>query len=262
VAAHLDPEILFVDEVLAVGDAAFQKKCLGKMSEVTNQGRTILFVSHNATAMQSLCSRAILLKDGLLTQDGPFAEVMSEYLVKSADPSTESFWPNQSDAPGNDVVRIRRVSVRPESEQGATNLDPELITVRTPLVIEFEYWNLKPRTLLNLSLLVYTEDGVLAFNTGPVTEPVWQGKPFPVGLFRSVCYMPGDLLNDGLHRLTLLVIENQAHIVYRHEDVLTFEVHEDGASRKGWYGDWPGATRPALRWTTELVSPATALQQR
>jgi lipopolysaccharide transport system ATP-binding protein len=262
VAAHLEPEILFVDEVLAVGDAAFQKKCLGKMSEVTNEGRTILFVSHNAAAMQSLCSRAILLKDGLLVQDGPFVAVMSEYLAKSTNPTTESLWPNQSDAPGNDIIRIRKVSVHSESDHGATNLDAELITVRTPLVIEFEYWNLKPRALLNLSLLVYTEDGVLAFNTGPVTEPVWQGKPFPGGLFRSVCYMPGDLLNDGFHRLTLLVVENQAHIVYRHEDILTFEVHEDGASRKGWYGDWPGATRPALRWTTELVSPAAALQQR
>jgi lipopolysaccharide transport system ATP-binding protein len=260
VAAHLDPEILFVDEVLAVGDAAFQKKCLGKMSEVTNEGRTILFVSHNATAMQSLCSRAILLKDGLLLQDGPFAAVISEYFAKSTNPSTESFWPDQPDAPGNDIVRIRRVSVRPNSDLGTTSLDPELITVRTPLVIEFEYWNLKPRTLLNLSLLVHTEDGVLAFNTGPVSEPVWQGKPFPVGLFRSVCYMPGDLLNDGFHRLTLLVIENQAHIVYRHEDVLTFEVQEDRASRKGWYGDWPGATRPALRWTTELVSQGTLPQ--
>src|SRR5580692_8518224 len=80
VAAHLEPEILFVDEVLAVGDAAFQKKCLGKMSEVTNEGRTILFVSHNAAAMQSLCSRAILLKDGLLVQDGSAATAVRRYL--------------------------------------------------------------------------------------------------------------------------------------------------------------------------------------
>jgi lipopolysaccharide transport system ATP-binding protein len=262
VAAHLEPEILFVDEVLAVGDAAFQKKCLGKMSEVANKGRTILFVSHNATAMQSLCSRAILLKDGLLLEDGPFGTVISQYLARPTGPTTEGFWPNQADAPGNDMVRIRRVCVRPESDKQAASLNPELITVRTPLLIEFEYWNLKPTARLNLSLLVYTEDGVLAFNTGPVNEPVWGGNPFPVGLFRSVCYIPGDLLNDGFHRLTLLFVENQAHIIYRHEDVLTFDVREDGASRKGWYGDWPGATRPALRWSTELVSPAVALPQR
>jgi lipopolysaccharide transport system ATP-binding protein len=174
----------------------------------------------------------------------------------------EGFWRDQADAPGNEFVRIRRVCVRPQSDKEDAILDPERITVRTPIAIEFEYWNLKPKALLNLSLLVHTEDGVLAFNTGTVAEPVWQGNPFPVGLFRSVCYVPGDLLNDGFHRLTLLFVENQGRIIYRHEDILRFDVYEDSASRTDWYGDWPGATRPALRWTTELVSPAAALLQR
>jgi lipopolysaccharide transport system ATP-binding protein len=113
------------------------------------------------------------------------------------------------------------------------------IDVRTAFSIEFEYWNLKPQARLNLSLVVYTEDGTMAFATGPRDEPVWNGKPFPTGLFRSVCHVPGDLLNDGIHRL-LLVVENRAVVIYRYEDVLTFEVKEDISMREGWYGDWPG----------------------
>src|ERR1700683_4313940 len=154
VAAHLEPEILLVDEVLSVGDAAFQKKCLGKMGEVSQQGRTIIFVSHNMVALRSLCTRLIWLEEGRVKEAGDPNDLVSHYLVTHREDNLESLWPNQSDAPGNDVIRIRKVSVHSESDHGATNLDAELITVRTPLVIEFEYWNLKPRALLNLSLQI------------------------------------------------------------------------------------------------------------
>jgi len=127
--------------------------------------------------------------------------------------------------------------------------------------MEIEYWNLKPAARINLSLSIYTEDGVLAFATGPIGEPVWNGKPFPVALFRSACHVPGDFLNDGVHRLSLLVVEDQGRIIYQHEDLLAFEVHEDARTREGWLGDWPGATRPMLRWTTEMVSSVSATER-
>ena len=256
VAAYLETEVLFVDEVLSVGDGEFQKKCLSKMQGVGDEGRTVFLVSHNLTAIQRLCRKVFWLEQGKIVLSGNAREVVGAYLSEASTAVTEREWPEPQNAPGNEKVRLRSARVRPV-EQGTT----DEISVRTPFVIEFEYWNLKPEARLNLSLVVYTEDGTMAFNTGPAREPIWNGKPFPVGLFRSVVHVPADLLNDGVHRLLLLVVENGATVVYRHEDLLTFEVRDDVSIRRGWYGDWPGAMRPMLQWTTELLSPVTAEQK-
>jgi lipopolysaccharide transport system ATP-binding protein len=254
VAAHLEPEILFVDEVLAVGDAAFQKKCLGKMSEVAKQGRTIIFVSHNTVAMQSLCSRAVWLGEGLVLQDGRAESVISAYLAKSAKPPNKGFWPNRNDAPGNDMVRIRRISIHLDDGNAALkDLDAGTITVHTPVVIRFEYWNLQPGAALSLSLHFYDETGTRAFATFPLHESLWNGRAFPVGLFCSSCHIPGDLLNAGTYRVQLLVVRDQAFEVFNMEDAFVFEVQEARFDTVKWYGKIPGVVRPALKWSTELV---------
>ncbi|MCM1566113.1 MAG: Wzt carbohydrate-binding domain-containing protein, partial [Dehalobacter sp.] len=113
VAAHLDPEILIVDEVLAVGDAEFQKKCLGKMSDVAGEGRTVLFVSHNMVSMRNLCSRTMLLKDGKIVNAGPTDEIISDYLHVYQRPS--EFIPNEDQRLGNHRIRIQDFSVEPAS---------------------------------------------------------------------------------------------------------------------------------------------------
>ncbi|MBA2671432.1 MAG: hypothetical protein H0U67_13760 [Gemmatimonadetes bacterium] len=130
-------------------------------------------------------------------------------------------------------------------------MDP--ITIRTPFVVEFEYWTLRPGLRLNLSLHLFNEQGVLIFNTTSVHEPVWHGKPFPEGLFRSVCSVPGDLLNDGLHRLEILVVRDEGTVLYRSEDILIFDVQNVVEQTTGWHGRWPGAVHPRLPWRTELV---------
>jgi lipopolysaccharide transport system ATP-binding protein len=248
VAAHLEPEILFVDEVLSVGDAAFQKKCLGKMSDVARQGRAIVFVSHNMTAVQSLCDRVLWLDKGLVRQDGPAGSVMSAYLAQTLQHVGEFFWPDPKDAPGNDVVRIRKARVRPENHKGTVSSEPELITVRTPLVLEFEYWVLQ-ELRLSLSLVVFSEDGSRAFNTFPQCEP----ELLPVGLFRTCCHIPGDLLNDGNYRIQLIVVKDQSEEVFNIEDALVFEVHDARLVNVRWHGKIRGAVRPMLDWTTEPV---------
>ncbi|MDQ3849119.1 MAG: ABC transporter ATP-binding protein [Actinomycetota bacterium] len=253
VAAHLEPDILVVDEVLAVGDAEFQKKCMGKMGDAARSGRTVLFVSHNMTAIESLCSRAIWLEEGRCVADGAPSEVISRYLTTSFSALTERLWPEPQDAPGNDRVRLRSARVRPE---GGHPEDPVFVT--TPFVVEFEYWNLRPGAHLNLSLHVYNEQGVKIFNALPMEERVWQGRPFPPGLFRDVCHVPGNLLNDGLHRIELMVVEDSAHLVHHMEDVLMFEVRDVGDTREGWYGEWEGAVRPRLGWETHYEGPVTA----
>jgi lipopolysaccharide transport system ATP-binding protein len=247
VAAHLEPEILLVDEVLAVGDAAFQKKCLGRMGDAARAGRTVIFVSHNMTAVLGLCSRAIWLHQGRVLQDGPPAAVVAAYLQSAAANRSEQTWAEYATAPGNDKVRLRRVAVLPSLDH------PLPITTGTPLQLEFEYVNLHHGALLNLSLHVYNKVGIMVFNAVPVLEPVWQGRPMPRGVFRDICFIPGNLLNDGVHRVELLVVQNGTDVILRIDDVLVFDVHDTPENRSGWFGDWAGAVRPLFPWATELL---------
>src|SRR5688572_13379681 len=190
VASHLEPEILVVDEVLAVGDAAFQKKCLGRMGEVSREGRTVLFVSHNLVALQSLCKRAVWLDGGRLVADGESSKVVSAYIEQTFSAVDALVWEDPATAPGNDKVRIRKVAVGSLAPDGS-----DAISIRTPFALEFEYWNLEPGAHLNLSVIVAREDGQVVYNAAPIEEPNWHGRPYPEGLFRSRCFVPGDLLN-------------------------------------------------------------------
>lgn len=244
VAAHLEPEILLVDEVLAVGDAQFQKKCLGKMGSVARAGRTVVFVSHNLVAVESMCDRVIWLERGRIQQSGAPKPVITDYLRAHVSAQTERRWEGPEGAPGSDSVRLRAARVRPAD---GTPADP--VDVRTPIRLEFEYWNLRPGIRLNLSVHVYNEQGVLLFNAGPHEEP----EPRPAGLYRDVCAIPKDLLNDGTHRIELMVVEDLTRVLSKHPDLLTFDVRDTTELRGGWHGEWAGAVRPILEWTVERM---------
>ena len=136
VAAHLEPEILLVDEVLAVGDAEFQKKCLGRMEELGGTGRTVLFVSHSMPSVLRLCPRVILLDGGNVEADGPAAESVEAYFSSGAAAGAERRWSCPEEAPGDEVVRLK--SVRVVSEGGETTAE---IDIRRPVGIEVEHWN-------------------------------------------------------------------------------------------------------------------------
>ncbi len=248
VAAHLEPEILIVDEVLAVGDAAFQKKCLGKMTEVAGGGRTVLFVSHNLPAVQGLCSKVIRLHGGTVAAEGDPGTIISEYLQSVASINTDQTWPDMETAPGNKAIRLHKAQIRAEA---ATPDSP--ITTSTPIAVEFEYWNLKPGARLNLSVKVENSQGYLVFNTASLHEPTWNGKPFPEGLFKSTFQIPGDLLNDGWHKIDVMFVEDVQTSAYVKENVLAFDVIDSGVGRGDWYGKWPGVVRPLLNWSTEYL---------
>jgi lipopolysaccharide transport system ATP-binding protein len=249
VAAFLETDILVVDEVLAVGDSEFQRKCMGKMGDAAREGRTVLFVSHNMTAIESLCQRSIWLDGGRCLADGPTPGVVSQYLGTSFSAQSEQSWPDLEASPGNAAVRLHRVAVHP---QDGTPADP--IDVRTPVSIEVEYWNLNEGARLNLSLHLYNEQGVEVFNALPYLERTWQGKPFPKGLYRDTCHIPADLLNDGMHRIGINVVEDGAFVIFDMEDLLLFDVRDDPSGRRdGWFGDWAGAVRPQLQWETKQL---------
>lgn len=249
VAAHLDPEVLLVDEVLAVGDMAFQKKCLGMMGEVARQGRTVLFVSHNMIAVQNLCRRVIWLDGGRLMQDGRPADVIGEYLSASFSAETERAWADRDAAPGNAKVRLRRICVKPRYGSPA---DP--IGMSTPLQVEVEYWNLVPEARLHVCLHVLDEQQAVAFTTGSnETDPTTRDNPLPAGLLRSTCDIPGDLLNAGVHRILVLILVNGHTIIFRCDDALLFEVRELEERPGAWYGKEPGVVRPKLKWATSYL---------
>jgi lipopolysaccharide transport system ATP-binding protein len=252
VAAHLEPEILLVDEVLAVGDAAFQKKCLGKMGNVAKEGRTVLFVSHNMVAVQTLCQRAIWLEGGHLKGQGPIDQIVSAYMRSGLEEASigERVWGNVDDAPGNESVRLRRIGIKPVSEE-----DGHVISMQTPIEIEVEYWNLLPGVYLHATLHIYNEQGIIAFTTGAagaVPDENLHVQP-AAGLFRSICRVPGNLLNSGFHRVSIFMVRGSLSGTFILHDAIGFEVVDTAQRGFAWFGKEPGVLCPELPWSTEYL---------
>jgi lipopolysaccharide transport system ATP-binding protein len=248
VAAHLEPDILFVDEVLAVGDAAFQKKCLGAMERVARQGRTVLFVSHNMAAVQSLCSRLLWLHQGRVVADGRPAAVIGDYLrTITSRGLQEQTWTQRDLAPGDDRVRLRRVAVRPEPPS-------QTITMHTPVEMEFEYWNLVDGANLEIHIELINDQGIVAFESSSTPDVLPTGAGILAGLYRSRCLIPADLLITGIYYVVVSIIKDQQHILYRDDGLLSFEVLDAPELRGAWYGEMVGVVRPLLKWTTERIA--------
>jgi lipopolysaccharide transport system ATP-binding protein len=242
VAAHLEPDVLIVDEVLAVGDYEFQKKCLGKMREVSQaEGRTILFVSHNMTAIRNLCSRAIILNNGMLVADGLTEQVIKDYGAAAMQTNMRLLAANPQEAPGNDKVRVKRLEVLADGDA------PSGITVHTPIRIEFEFWNQETSVPVNLSFHLYTANQECVFNAGS------DAKILAAGLHRGVCIIPGGLLNDNVYTVSMMVVGDRSFSLYHIEHAISFEVFED-RPESGWHGKWPGIIRPSLPFSLEAVS--------
>jgi lipopolysaccharide transport system ATP-binding protein len=252
VAAHLQPDILIVDEVLAVGDAEFQRRCLSKMSEIGRQGRTVLFVSHNMNAIQGLCEKVMLLEGGGIAMSGAPREVVNEYLQKTFPAEVEQSWPDPGSAPGNDLVRLHSARIRP-----ADGSPQDSITIETDLVLEIEYWNLVQGARIELFVAIRTLEGTTAFGTGSGGEPGWGNREYPAGLYRKECHIPGRLLNNGEYRVELLVIRDDTDVILKQEDLAVFSVRNVVTPGVGWHGAWPGVVRPALRWKTRWISESS-----
>ena len=235
IAAYLNPEILIVDEVLAVGDAEFQKKCLGKMRDVSESGRTLLFVSHNLTAVQALCNRAFYFEQGQLKMQGDTNYIITNYLSQMATTNLDRGWETPEEAPGTDEIRLRSVRLEPEYQEDLRHID-----VRTPLRVQVEFWNMAEQADLNLSLHLNAYTGECIFNVGT------QSQTFSKGLVSATLDIPGNFLNDGSYIISLMVVKDTSTSLYQMADALTFEVEDHRESNLTWYGKWPGYVRPQL----------------
>jgi lipopolysaccharide transport system ATP-binding protein len=251
VAAHLEPEILLVDEVLAVGDAEFQKRCLGRMEDLSQSGRTVLFVSHQMQAVTQLCDRAILLEKGSVALDGPANEIVADYLQTVGGSSSERFWPDVADAPGDDLVRMRSVRVVDEDGEAVHATD-----VRRPVGIEIGFVVLRSSGVpVFPKLKVYDARRNVVFNAMD-TSPRWR-EPSPAGDYTSTAWIPGNLLNEGLVSVDVGVCSIGPVKLHPHtgcSDAVSFHVQDpgEGDSAKGHFmGQWKGVVRPLLEWTTE-----------
>jgi lipopolysaccharide transport system ATP-binding protein len=258
VAAYLEPEILIVDEVLAVGDLEFQKKCLGRMGDVAHEGRTVLFVSHNMGAISTLCSRAILLDAGKLVASGPTSDVVGEYISRGLDVSGSVVWDDPDEAPGEDRVKLHAVRV---VQRGETTSD---VDIDEEVRVEIWFWNFEEGNRLSAAVHLHDKSGVTVFaaNSSPsaaLTDDGWSCRPHPVGLYRAVCVVPGNFLNDGMYRVSAWVLKDSSRTQVRAEEVVSFTVHDTGAMRREYTGPWIGAIRPRLTWETEPMESEAAV---
>lgn len=247
VAAHLETEILFVDEVLAVGDAQFQKKCLGKMGDVARHGRTIIFVSHNMAAVTRLCPRCMFLDRGQLVQNGPTYEVMGSYLRSQSATSALREWAPQ-DAPGDEIVCLRAVRARSADGQVAETFD-----IRCPIAVDVVFDVLQSGHVLAPNVHIVNQEGVTVFVTIDKDE-VWHRRPRPAGRYTSTAWIPGNFLAEGSFVVDAAVTTFIPFNVHFHESqAIAFQVVDsiDGDSVRGDYaGNLPGVVRPILEWQT------------
>lgn len=231
VAAHLEPEILIVDEVLAVGDVEFQKKCLGKMKAVSGEGRTVLFVSHNMAAVQSLCSTAIVLSNGMSVFKGKVNEAVNIYNEVNQSNQNKIIW--DTGYFKNDIIHIVKIELK--SEAAIINTDSDII-IQTNTVVKQSHVNL----LINICL--FNSDGILIFDVvSPPTDFIEGDHVFN-------CMIPKHFLNAGNYTIELSVVQNHNSVLYKINGVLDFEI-EEGEREIEYYNTWPGIIRPRLNWT-------------
>lgn len=253
VAAHLEPEILIVDEVLAVGDARFQGKCVDKMQDFGRHGRTVLFVSHNMPAILRLCPRTIMIDRGRVVMDGPSQEVAAKYLDIGQETPAAREW-HSDDAPGDRVVRLRAVRV-----VGAHGRIADLIDVRDPIHIEIEYDVLEPGKRLSGCIIVTNEEGTCVFSSvDSYTESLYAQDHAFTGTRVTTCEIPGNLMAEGSFRVSAAVFA-MLEGTHRHamaSDAVGFRIFDpiEGDSARGIYtGPVAGIMRPKLDWKTEVL---------
>ena len=244
VAAHLEPDILIVDEVLAVGDADFQKKCLGKMQDVSaRQGRTILYVSHNMQSVINLCSRAMHLQKGKVVDIGASLKVVNAYLNHHQQKLYRQSWEEISRSPGNKFIRISFVELIPHLKN-----DDDPIDIRTPLTIRFKFWNLIEGQNICVGLHLFTQSRECIFDISSTPQE------YSRGLVEGQIDIPGNFLNDGSYYFSLIFVKDTSVELFYFEECLSVEI-EDYRDNMNWYGKWSGYVRPRFPFRIRHLAP-------
>jgi lipopolysaccharide transport system ATP-binding protein len=241
VAAHLEPEILIVDEVLAVGDAQFQKKCIGKMQDVSKGGRTVLFVSHNLTVVSALCRRAVFLEGGKKRMEGPTEDVVSRYMETASTSVAEVAW--DASAPDTNNGRLRLAKARVLS---GTKITAE-VEIDKPTILQYDFEVLKDDLNVCTSIHLFDKHGtcVLASGTG--------SKVLKRGVYQHSCVFPAHFLNDTRYSATIILLTDVTRWEVSVRDAVSFFVHEI-KGRDEYLGGIIGCIRPHLEWKEKSLN--------
>ncbi len=233
VAAHLDAEVLIVDEVLAVGDAEFQRKCLGKMKEASSQkGKTVIFVSHNMQAISNLCSRAIWLDKGRMQADGDAQSVVHQYLSVYKKKLWKQEWQSLEHAPGNAYIKMLSVELIPHLTDQLAPID-----TRTTITVKFRFYNFCKNIRLAAGVHLFTLGDECIFDVSHHPEICDEG------IVEGECTIPGNFLNDGSYYFSIIFVQDTSQPLYYFEECLYFDV-EDYRENTNWFGKWMGYVRP------------------
>lgn len=240
VAAFLEPEILVIDEVLAVGDAEFQKKAIGKMQDISKgEGRTVLFVSHNMAAVKQLCTRGIVLEHGMIKFEGGIDESLDVYNSNSNDFITDIRWEIE-DGPGNLNAKIIAVKVKS---------DHQPFVIENQINVEIEYVNFVNNHMINCSISIFDDKDAYVLSS-PNLERISLEK----GTYKSVCVIPENLLNKGKYFFTIILVGNNFEIIAQLDKIVSVDLEEKGLYRKDYFGYWGGIVRPHLNWENNKIS--------
>jgi lipopolysaccharide transport system ATP-binding protein len=250
VAAHLEPEVLVVDEVLAVGDAEFQRKCLGKMTDVTNEGRTILFVSHNMSAILRLTNETIVLEKGKMVMRAPSVEAVDYYLSHGFSQGGERFW--TAEEISKDAAPFIPLAIRILTDRNHVS---ETVRSTEPFQVEFEYRLDAPITGLRVGIYLISTRGEFIFTSFDVDDPekFTQYGTREKGKYRSRCTIPADLLNEGKYVIGVNASTFKIKRYFHEEQALTFNVDGTGAPGTQWPETRSGMIRPRLNWEIEGI---------
>ncbi|HQI46891.1 MAG TPA: polysaccharide ABC transporter ATP-binding protein [Bacteroidales bacterium] len=244
VAAHLESEILILDEVLAIGDAEFQKKCLGKMGDVAKGGRTVLFVSHNLTAVSSLCEKGIYLKNGTINFYGTIQEVVPKYLNSERAIKSKMSWFGNN-CPGDNIAELRAVVLINEKYKEIVSVD-----ISERIGIECTYFVKKGGNARIPNIHIYTLKGECAF----VCVEEESEKLYNSGMFKTILWIPENLLNVNTYLVKVALTTFTPFHVHYEVDTIIFETHENIYNRNHTYNQViPGTVRPILKWETNIV---------
>ncbi|TXK46959.1 ABC transporter ATP-binding protein [Pontibacter qinzhouensis] len=249
VAAHLEPEILIVDEVLAVGDAEFQKKAIGKMQDVSKGGnRTVLFVSHNMAAIQALCSRAILLKNGSVWNQGNVKDMISYYLADNDGAERKSYmhW-KEGSRPGGESIEI--ISIHLEDSHSNNN---EEFYLDEEVYIKIRFKSKSEGARINYSISIYGKGEEYILASPSINDPYYR-IPLEEGIYESCCVIPANLFNEGDFNISVLLVNNVNRVICHLEKIITLSYIDNGKKRGNYFGTWNGLIRPELCWNTKKV---------
>jgi lipopolysaccharide transport system ATP-binding protein len=231
VAAHLEPEILIVDEVLAVGDAEFQKKAISKMQDISRaDGRTVIFVSHNMTSLRNLCNNGVLLNNGAVQAVGAIEDVVDTYLQEASIQGISNKAWNFENAPGSNKIKVKSAGIVFQGKQ---------LSVKTAFDIEIAFWCLHEGNTFYVSMLLYDQSDWCVFNVFTDYKTLSKGE------HKAIFHIPENFLNDSRYYVKFMFVESVSRLDFILHRANTFEVHED-RDTPGWNGKWTGAVRPTF----------------